>query len=293
MKVLIIKLDATGDVLRTTPLLRVLTGEIDWLTSDGNAMLLSSNAKVRRCIPWTDAPLLGGSRYDLVINLEDSAQTAALLTRIDYTDLFGAYLDRAGRLTYTESSREWFDLSLISRFGKARADELKYKNRKTYQEIIFTALGYHFKGQEYCLPQGAKTDLAGDIAIATKSGPVWPMKNWAYFLQLQQLLQKDGYAVNTLPMRKTLLEHIGDVQNHRYLISGDSLPMHIALGSSIKCLTIFQCTSPWEICGYGVQTKMVSPLLEKHFYKRDFAVEATTSIPLDTVYQTVIKTFGS
>jgi ADP-heptose:LPS heptosyltransferase len=90
-------------------------------------------------------------------------------------------------------------------------------------------------------------------------------------------------------MRETLLEHIGDIRNHRYLISGDSLPMHIALGLQIKCLSLFICTSPWEIYDYGVQKKLVSPLLEQHFYKRDFDLKATTSIPLDEVFDEVIN----
>ena len=40
MKVLIIKLGATGDVVRTTPLLRRLDGQIAWVTERKNAALL-------------------------------------------------------------------------------------------------------------------------------------------------------------------------------------------------------------------------------------------------------------
>jgi heptosyltransferase II len=105
------------------------------------------------------------------------------------------------------------------------------------------------------------------------------------------LLEAKGFKVNLLPTRPTIRQHIADVQNHKFLVSGDSLPMHIALGSEIKCLTLFQCTSPWEIHDYGVQTKIVSPLLEKYFYKRHFDIQATTCITLDEVYNTIIQTF--
>jgi len=37
------------------------------------------------------------------------------------------------------------------------------------------------KGETYFLPKPIPTDLAGDIAFAPSSGPVWPMKNWAYY----------------------------------------------------------------------------------------------------------------
>ena len=40
MNVLIIKLGATGDVVRTTPLLRRFDGEIAWITAAKNAVLL-------------------------------------------------------------------------------------------------------------------------------------------------------------------------------------------------------------------------------------------------------------
>ena len=288
MRILIIKLGASGDVVRTTTLLNILEAEIYWLTSDNNIILLDSIPKIEKCIPWSKKTILKSIDYDLVINLEDSFDTAQLLAEIKYKELFGAYLNEANNLTYTASSKEWFDLSLISNFGKKRADELKLKNRKTYQEMIFKGLGYTFNGEKYFLPESIKTNLRGDIAIATESGSVWPMKNWAYYNELKIKLEQNGYIVNFLPIRDTLLEHIADIKNHRFLISGDSLPMHIALGNEIKCLTIFICTSPWEIYDYNVQKKIVSPYLEKYFYKRDFDAEAVRSITLDEVYKTVL-----
>jgi len=40
MSVLIIKLGATGDVVRTTPLLRRLDGPVSWITAENNLTLL-------------------------------------------------------------------------------------------------------------------------------------------------------------------------------------------------------------------------------------------------------------
>jgi len=287
VKTLIIKLGATGDVVRTTTLLHVLEGEIHWLTSDNNAVMLEGAGRIAEIIPWKEARGIKGRTYDRVINLEDTLEVAALQQSLRTGRLFGAYLNGAGKMDYTDDASEWFDLSLISRFGRKKADRLKLENRKTFQEMIFAGLGYTFSGQPYHLPLSPSTDLAGDIAIAPESGNVWPMKRWAYFNDLKILLEKDGYTVNFLPQRKSLLEHIGDIRNHRFLISGDSLPMHIGLGFGIKCLSIFICTSPWEIYDYGVQKKMVSPYLERYFYRRDFDPEAPASIPLDQVYQAV------
>lgn len=270
-------------MVRTTPLLRVLEGEIDWLTSDSNVIILETNPKINKIIPLSGVNDLLGETYGLIINLEDTNEIGELLEQIHHKEMFGAFLNRSDQLIYTESSREWFDLSLISRFGKKKADELKLRNRKSYQELIFKGLGYRFNGEKYFLPRAIQTDLSGDVAIVPRAGSVWPMKNWAYFDDMKSQLEEEGYKVNYLPIRESLLEHIGDIQNHRILVSGDSLPMHIALGNGVSCLTLFICTSPWEIYDYGFQKKIVSPLLEQNFYKRDFDIDATTSISKEQV----------
>jgi len=98
--------------------------------------------------------------------------------------------------------------------------------------------------------------LKGDVAIAPEAGPVWPMKKWAHYDRLKRELESSGLTVNVLPVRPTLLEHLCDVRNHRCLVSGDSLPMHLALGTQTRCVTLFTCTSPWEIHDYGLQRKL-------------------------------------
>ena len=228
-------------------------------------------------------------RFDLVINLEDSLEVGLYLRTLKYKELFGAYLDSLNKLQYTDNSRRWFDLSLISRFGRKRADRLKLQNRRTYQELIFEGLGLEFNGDAYLLPSRIETGLSGDIAIATEAGAVWPMKRWAYYQDLQARLEGQGLTVNILPKRSSLLEHLCDVQNHQCLVGGDSLPMHFALGTGTRCVTLFTCTSPWEICDYGVQRKIVSPLLEEFFYKRVYDPRATTAITLDEVLDSVMR----
>jgi heptosyltransferase-2 len=289
MNTLIIKLGATGDVVRTTPLLKHLTGDISWITAAKNVALLTGLTKTLRSVAWEERGQFCDRAYDFVINLEDTADVAQFLPQVQYAKLFGAYNDAGGTLVYTDDSRGWFDLSLISRFGKAAADKLKLENRRTYQDLIFAGLGLQFKGEKYLLPEPVKTDLTGDVAIAPKAGHVWPMKNWAYYAELKTELEKKGLTVNVLPDRASLLEHLGDVKNHRCLVSGDSLPMHLALAVGTRCVTIFNCTSPWEIYDYGIQRQLTSPLLAEFFFKRGLDERATTAIPLSSVYQAVLE----
>jgi ADP-heptose:LPS heptosyltransferase len=115
------------------------------------------------------------------------------------------------------------------------------------------------------------------------------MKKWAYYDELKKELQATGLKVNVLQNRDSLLEHLADVQCHRCLVSGDSLPMHLALGSGVRCVSIFTCTSPWEIYGYGLQEKIVSPFLEEFFYARGYDARATTAITVAEVFSVVMN----
>ena len=91
------------------------------------------------------------------------------------------------------------------------------------------------------------------------------MKKWAYYDELKKGLEAEGLKVNMLRDRPTLLEHLAAEQGHRCLVSGDSLPMHLALGSGVRCVSIFTCTSPWEIHGYGWQAKLFRPSWQSFF----------------------------
>ncbi len=292
-KLLIIKTGAAGDVLRTTTLLHLFKDwEIDWFIDEGNRDLVL-NSHVRNVF---DKSEMGSTEkvYDLVIDLEDdAAMVGNLLQRLRFSRIFGAHIDDGNRLSYTLDSAAWFDLGLISRYGIKKADELKLRNRISYQEILFRCLGHEFKGEEYIMPdQIPASTLRGDIAIAPKAGGRWPMKTWFYFDELKRDLSKQ-YRVNTLPMRRTILEHIADIRQHRFVISPDSLPMHIALGLQIPCVTIFTCTSPWEIYDYGLLTKVISPKLDEYFYRREFSEDGVKCIPYEHVHDLVIQKLHS
>ena len=269
-------------------MLEGLSSEVTWLTESKNTALLKNVSERVRCLSWEERESVPDVEYDLVINLEDTLEIGFYLKGRKGKEWFGAYADANDQLRYTDNSRRWFDLSLISSHGRERADELKLLNRRTYQDLIFDGLGLQFDGEEYLLPEPIDTGLSGDVAIAADAGPVWPMKKWAYYDLLQKRLENEGIKVNVLPKRSSLLEHLADVRNHRCLVGGDSLPMHLALGTGTRCVSLFTCTSPWEIYGYGIQTKIISPLLEEFFYKRGYDDRATTAISVDEVFSAVI-----
>src|SRR6266496_6541823 len=118
MNVLILKLGATGDVVRTTPLLHRISGEITWITAANNTVRLEVSEQNRRVFSWEEREQALDKHYDLAINLEDTLDVADFLKTVKCGEVFGAYGDSNGSLRYTENARPWFDLSLISSYGR-------------------------------------------------------------------------------------------------------------------------------------------------------------------------------
>ena len=197
MNILIIKLGAIGDVLRTTALLPGLKGKypdcpITWVTLPGSKDLLRNNELVDKLFIFENKEAVQeifSSDYDLVISLEDDVGVLDIVSNAKYEKIIGAYLDK-GKVMYTDDSSKWFDMGLTSRFGKERADRLKKENQKSFLEIWCPILGID-KG--VCAPgltlDKANDDFASDffkknnvsehdtvIGISIGAGGRWPLK---------------------------------------------------------------------------------------------------------------------
>ena len=170
MSALIIKLGATGDVVRTTPVLRRLEGPVSWITAEKNLALLEGIDQEVRCVSWQNRARVADIAYDLVINLEDDQETSSFLKELRFKQLFGAYLNGNDELAYTSDSRNWFDLGLISAYGREEADRLKLLNRQRYQELIFSGLGFRFSGETYLLPESIETGFIRICCYCGRSG---------------------------------------------------------------------------------------------------------------------------
>jgi heptosyltransferase II len=277
-RILIIKLGALGDVIRTTPLLRVLDGDITWVTSVLAMPLLEKNPSIAQLVAMDEPGFHLDRTYDLVINLEDDIQSARLASAAAAGNIVGPYFDGSG-VTYNTTSSEWFDMSLSSRHGRQKADELKIRNRKTYQEMVFSALGMTFSGEDPVLNLPLRKALVpGLIGIEERAGGVWPNKRWNRYGELAGRLETLGYQTKFFKQRDSVIEYADDINECEFVICGDTLAMHIALALGKRVVALFTCTSPHEIYGYGRLGKVVSPLLEPYFYKRDYSPEPANSI---------------
>src|ERR1019366_5572956 len=105
MSTLILNLGATGDVGRTTPLLKHLTGEVSWITAAKNVPLLAGLTKTLPSVAWERRAQFCDRKTDLVINLEDPHDVAQFLQSVKFKKLFGAHTGTNGSLDYTNDSR--------------------------------------------------------------------------------------------------------------------------------------------------------------------------------------------
>jgi heptosyltransferase-2 len=285
-KILLIKTGAAGDVVRTTTLLRVLKGDITWVIDPRYSDILpNSHPELQRIIPVGQAAhILKNESFDLTLSLEEDMACAKLASAIPTGRLIGIYME-GDLIRYTDDVAGWFDMSLISKLGKVAANEIKAANTHTFQYWLFNMLGLSFHGQPYCIYHNAAIDREeGLIAIETRSGNRWPNKSWAGYQALTDQLTAGGYRCLILSQRERLRDYLDDIARCSYLISGDTLAMHVALAYNIPALAIFNCTSPAEIYDYGLLQKIVSPLLQRSFYGREYIPEVVGSISPQQVH---------
>lgn len=290
-KIAIIKIGATGDVVRTTVLLHLFKNDdITWITAKHNIEVLPfQQSNLSRVIAIEDVNASGilDEQFDLVISLDDDKQCATLASAFKTKEMFGAYMD-SGKVVYTAAANEWFDMGLSSRFGKQRADEIKWENQDSYQEILFRMLGHKFNAEEYLIPEDVKLNASSKvIGIEARAGARWPTKMWNKYDELAEQLKKEGHEVVFFKDRDTIRDYMHDIAQVRLLVCGDTLGMHIGLALKMPVVTLFTCTSAVEIYSYDRMGKIVSPYLKEAFYKTDYHPEAVNSIHLDTVLYAV------
>jgi heptosyltransferase-2 len=286
VKTLIIKLGALGDVVRTTPLLRVLKGDVVWVAAR-EALPLLPRRRLAAALSLEAAAALSRTRFDLVLSLDEDRRAAALASRVEAGRLVGTYLDSGRTLRYTPDSSSWFDMSLVSRLGRTAADRRKLANTRTYQDHLFAMLGRRFSGEEYMIgpaPRSRKRRSRPPlVGLDARAGARWPMKRWPGYRSLARRLEKDGFRTVFFRRRTRLKDFADDIAACDLMVCGDTLAMHLALALKLRAVALFLCTSPAEIHGYGRLVKVVSPLWREYFYGRGRSPEPGRSVSVDEV----------
>lgn len=278
--ILIVKTGAMGDVLRTTVIITGLlekykSAKITWFTSQIATPLLKNNHEIKLV---TKIKELSKNNWDWIICLEEDKTLLKALSKLKFKKISGTYYFNG--IKYTKDSRHWYDMSLISVYGKKKADELKKKNKKSYPEILYKILKLKWNKQKYLynLPTKnssyvnkikkniSKTKILG---LVIGSGSRWPMKalpedklinliksipnNYEIIILQgpeekvigQKIKKTFPYLI--FPKICSINEFAQIVNLCDTIITPDSLPMHIAIALNKKVIAYFTVTSAEEI----------------------------------------------
>jgi len=241
-KVLIIKLAAVGDVLRTTFLLNGLkkkysSSHITWITEPESIPLFYNNELVDRILEPSAATtaLLSLEEFELVINLDTSVKGGILCELAKSTEKLGyGYNPRGYVFPQNQEAVDWFQMGLF--------DDLKKENIRTYQEIVADICRISVENQSpsYQLTQDEEAfrdEFAGQhglesssilIGINSGSGKRWESKRWRTdsFIELIQIIS-DNLKGATI----VLYGGSEEVETYKYIKRHSPIPV-VATGTN-------------------------------------------------------------
>ena len=297
-RVLVLKLAAVGDVLRTTGLLPAIhrrwpRAHVTWVTSPAAAALFAGNPLVDRVVTYTGSvPLeLATERFDAVLNPDASAETCALAHAARAEEHLGFGFDEQ---TATAGPRgagaeTWFAMGL--------SDELKKANRRTYQDLVADVLGLDYRREPPVLEltdaerakglelRAAHPPAEGRrvVGLNTGAGTRWRFKRWTEsgMTALVQRLSEQGHRVfllggpDEVERNARLQDATGDAAVHTgcdndlrtfaglvdacdVLVTGDTLAMHMGVARSKPVVALFGPTSSHEIELFDRGERLVS-----------------------------------
>jgi heptosyltransferase-2 len=323
-KIVIIKLGADGDVLRTLPLAKAIKkkhmgAQLIWITKGDIKSLIEGNQFIDRLFV---VPFDSGEEFEAVYNFDTSPEATELAMKLKSEKKYGFCFD-SGYPTAFNKGAEYYLNTMFD-------DELKIKNKKTYQEMMFEVaeIPYEKERYEIVLTEkdikyaedfARKNNLSNKKVIGIHMGASsrWPSKAWSekQIRALIILLKKDGYEIllfggpNEAERHAKFADELASggikiCQNNPentkrefaalislcdFVICSDSFALHLALGLGKKTIALFFVTSPDEVEGYGLLTKIVSPKLYEFFPEKSdqFNEELVDSIKAGEVIDVI------
>jgi heptosyltransferase-2 len=243
-QIVILKTAALGDVLRTTSILpglhaRYRDCRVTWVTSRAAIDLVRTHPLIA-AVETVDVASpssveavrkkLATTRWTRVISLDDEVPLCALASSLGTEKLSGAHTAEDGQRAYTADVAPWFDMGLLSTFGKEIADRLKIANTKSHPAIYAEMLGVPMGKPALALPDEAlafATSFAARhrlhengplVGLNTGAGGRWSSKQ----LSVERTVELAGALHTELGGRVTFLVMGGEseVARNRAIVEG-------------------------------------------------------------------------
>lgn len=282
-RILLIKLDAIGDVIRTTPLAEAIkkkfpNSQLTWLVDKSGYSFLENNPFIDRTLIYSQETInaLKCEFFDILINLDKDKKATSFANKIKSPDKRGFLLSPYGTpFPINKGSRLLYRIALDN-FGEKTA------NKKNFQEMIFLAAEIPENKEEYFLKlnkedinfaEKFKKKLSKDkpiIGINTGCGPVYLHKKWEKegIIELTKKLNKEGKQVilfggpDEEKLNKEIKNKVKVIDSGCYnsltqfasllnlcdvIFAGDTLALHIGIALKKPTICVFGPTPAQEI----------------------------------------------
>lgn len=290
IRVIILKLGAMGDTLRTTSLLHAIKRKfpistITWVTDSESRPILEMNPLIDELyinLPDNTLPLLS-RRFDWAVCLDKDPYVTSLITQLNCAHRFGFSMSQYGTLDILNDSSQYALALGID-------DDLKFfQNTRTYQQIIYEMSELPYQRDEYVfyLPDSDRVTAeeiikslnapgnGPSIGLNTGCGDVFATKKWpdSHFEDLTRILRKrldarvyllGGKAESLINeelesrLRKEAVKtghhsvkvFAGLIKKMDALVTGDTMALHLALAVRTPVIGLFGPTCFQEIDFY-------------------------------------------
>ena len=279
---------------------------LSWVTSAPALPLLQHNPHIDDL--WVSFAQASAFRFDRIFSLDDEREIIEQVMTLGADQVTGAIIDAEGLSTYTEDACGWFDMGLLSRFGKLEADRMKLINTRSHGMIfseMFRVGGIQpeFWGSSSLEEEVRFLRHGCDLLVGINpyAGGRWKSKELRQS-ELRSLVERllcteDGLGPRgrlvllgtgeERGLNETLQRDLSDprvivpvtddsvlrlaavIRSMDYLITSDSLPLHLAIAQGVPSLSFFAPTSAAEIDVFGKGVKLVSTSPDYCSYKRD------------------------
>jgi len=225
-KILLIKLGALGDVVRTTPLVQAIKNKygynshVTWLVKPGdNADVLKNNPPIDKILELNpiNVSRVKQEKFNILFNLEIDPEATLIANEIKAEEKYGFYFHEDGHPQNFNKGAEFY-------LNRVFSNKISQESRKTYQEMMFEIceLDYnkepitlHNIDESYAENFKKENNLSKDdkiICINLGAGGRWPSKSWHQerILELLEKLKKTNYKILLRggPEEKELLPEI-------------------------------------------------------------------------------------
>ncbi len=272
-RILIIKLGALGDVIRTTPLLRKLRevephAEIWWLTLIPD-VVPGSVDQILSFTPQAIATLMA-TKFDIIYNLDKDKEACALCSQLS-ADVKKGYTLENGKCVPIDAAAEHKYLTGVF-------DDLSKANTKSYQQEIFEICGYEFGKEKYIMPQIGEYQWKlpkNKLIVGLNTGcggrwtsRLWPEKYWVALAKklksagsLPLLLGGEQEHEKNLRLRRLsgatylgyfpLNQFLSEVDQCHLVVTAVTMGMHFAIGLEKKIVLFNNIFNRHEFELYG------------------------------------------